>query len=521
MEPTIEERMNSLLYYVPTGTTEGEKHILREAFVQAAEYAEIITPPSGSPRLLVGKKGSGKSAILDFTINFLKEANVPVLLVKPMDLDLTAMPENGASGELTRIAYDALLRAIASNIGAQLDGYLTGSNEELYREAVAAGERDLDRVGKITRLMSKLAAPLTGGDLAELLPNTDKISLSKLEKATRENIEQSSGAFYLLFDDTDQVASPGTRGHLNRIWAFLLAVRELTSRLDKVRCIVSLRDEIWRELSNESIGQRDQWDHFLRLVYLLNPDLDHVQKIFERRLVLAAERLGLQAKRPPYDLFFEGERPRMPTSTKRSSWPDIVRTRSRERPRDAIQLVNMLAKKAIAPPTSLITENTLALVMPTYSEERAKLLAQEFEKECPSLLQIIRTFARVEYDKGSFLATSELMRKHLLSLPSSFSINLEGEVLNPDSELHVFHLWSFLFSIGFVFPRVSDKRESDNYRFITANEEPDFVNERRWNDMQKALWEVHPVYRDYLIAAQKDEAAQFGLPTKRKPPRHR
>jgi hypothetical protein len=296
----------------------------------------------------------------------------------------------------------------------------------------------------------------------------------------------------------------------------LLAAREIAQRIPKSRVIISIRDEVWRELSKEEVGQRDQWDHFLRLVFALNPSLDHVQEIIERRLVLAAKKCGTKENKPHYPFFFEGERPKMPTSQKRSSWPDIIKSRSRERPRDAVQLVNMLAKQALEPPVTKITDDILAKVMPVYSEERATLLSQEYEKECPSLPQIIRSFARLEYEEGSFLAGSEQVKKHLKSLPSSFSIKLSGIIINPDDDEQVFRLWSFLFSIGFIFPRVSDSREKDNYRFVYPSDDPNFVCNERWNDMQKALWEIHPAFRDHLISVQRSEQAQFGLPTKPK-----
>jgi len=113
------------------------------------------------------------------------------------------------------------------------------------------------------------------------------------------------------------------------------------------------------------------------------------------------------------------------------------------------------------------------------------------------------------------------IRKHLSTLPSAFSLSLDGRVLRPCEDEDAFRLWAFLYSIGLMYPRVSDSRQPAKYRFVNPQEEPDFVAKDRWNDMQKALWEVHPVYRDYLIAVQRDEAAQFGLPTKRKPGKRR
>lgn len=516
MEPTLEETISALLHYVPTGTAEGEKFILREAFVQVDDFVEIITPPSGSPRLMIGKKGSGKSAILNFSISILKSTGVPALLVKPFDLDLEGMKDGASVGELTRIAYRAIVKAIAQNIGAQLDGFVSGDNEVLYHEAVQNGERDLDFLGKVSRLLAGLSKPIAGADMTKILPSEDKATAIRLEKAIKENVSQSSSVFYVFIDDTDQVASPGTKGHLNRIWAFLLAARELTERIPQVRCIVTFRDEIWRELSTEKAGQRDQWDHFLRLVFYLNPTLDHIQEIFEKRLVLAAQRCGIKENVPNYELFFEGDSPRMPTSQKRSSWPDLIRSRSRERPRDAIQLLNMLASAALKPPASKITDNMFETIMPQYSAERVKLLAEEFERECPTLPQILQSMVKVKYEHGSFLADSESIRKHLRTLPSSFSITLNGQTLHPDTDEDLFELWSFLFTIGVLYPRVSDSRMARGFRFVFPADDPGFVSKTRWNEMQKALWEVHPAYRDHLIEVQKEVAARTGLPVKPK-----
>lgn len=207
-ETPIEDRMKALLYYVPTGTTEGEKHILNEAFVQTDEYKEIITPPPSSPRLLIGKKGSGKSAIIDFSINMLLKTNVPALLLKPLNIELNNVPQGGSSGELTRIAYKGLLQAIAENIGAQLTGYVNGDNAVLYKEAIASGVQDVDFLGKLSRFLAAVSKPILKVDFTSVLPNADRASSAKLEKALKENINESSGAFYLFIDDTDQVASP-------------------------------------------------------------------------------------------------------------------------------------------------------------------------------------------------------------------------------------------------------------------------------------------------------------------------
>jgi hypothetical protein len=118
--------------YFPTGTTEGERHILRKAFVQTEEFSQIITPPPFSPRILVGKKGSGKSAIIDFAISIFKATKVPVLLLKPSDIEAGLLADAESVGETTRIASDQLAKAIAKTLGSAMTGLIDASDKVLY-----------------------------------------------------------------------------------------------------------------------------------------------------------------------------------------------------------------------------------------------------------------------------------------------------------------------------------------------------------------------------------------------------
>lgn len=512
--PSIEDLMMSLQYYVPTGTAEGEKYILQEAFVQTHEYADIIAPPIGSPRLLVGKKGSGKSAILDFTLRFLKDAGLPGLLIKPLHLELSAMGENASSGELTRIAYNAIMKAVSEEIAKQLPLMVTGDNAELLESAIASGVVRADFVSKFVRVLNGFSKPFTGYDFSSLLPSATATSCKRLERLVKSNIETSKEAFYILIDDADQVANPGTKNHLNRIWACILAARELTLNNDKIRCVITLRDEVWRALEKEGSGQRDQIDHFRPLVYQVNPSLEHVQSIIEKRLILAAKRAGYETANANYSLFFEGDMPRMPFSEKRSSWPDLIRSRSRERPRDAVQLVDMMVKVALKDDAKKIDDDILSAVMPIYSKERAELVAGEYEAECPQMIHIIRSLHKLEYKHGSFLADTEAVREHLVKMQSGFTVTINGVVLKPTREEDILSLWSLLFQAGVFYPRVSDARQKEGYRFVFPHEEPGLVTKARWNDLQQSLWEIHPAFRDFLIAEQTEQNARFGLASK-------
>lgn len=510
-----------LLNYFPTGTTEGERHILRRAFVQLDEYADLVSPPPYSPRLLVGKKGSGKSAIIDFSTTLFSRIGVPVIQLKPLDIELGGVPESASVGEVTRVAFLELARAIARVLGSSLSGLISGGDKVLYEEAVAGGVRDRDSVGVLARLLPKLAKQMTAADITSLLPGATVANKNELLRAIRANIAASETGFYLFIDDIDQVAAPDRPGHLNRIWGFLLAARELSQRVEQLRCIISIREEVWRRITSDRAGQRDQTDHFAGLVRFLSPTRPHIQKIVERRIELAAGELSPKSG-ATWSLFFEPDNPKIPTTNDRSSWQDLIVIRSRERPRDAVQLINALAQSANGSFLNRINDELFAKEMIGFSKQRISLLVQESEYDCPQLETVIRTFATLNYDHGSFKAKAETVRTHLVNLGASSGVQLFGRALKPGNIDDVFDLWKYLFDIGFLNARVADTREKDGYKHVFPRDDPNYVAKARWNDMQATAWEIGPAYRDYLIDLQRELEARTGLPpARRKKPPHR
>jgi hypothetical protein len=60
----MNELLRKLHTLCETGTAEAEGDFLSEVFVPFDTYAEVLSVPSRAPRLMVGKKGSGKSSLL-------------------------------------------------------------------------------------------------------------------------------------------------------------------------------------------------------------------------------------------------------------------------------------------------------------------------------------------------------------------------------------------------------------------------------------------------------------------------
>jgi len=520
-------KLKSVLDFFPTGTTEGEGHILARAFIRGEEFESLITPPPSSPYLLIGKKGSGKSAVIDYACRAFGEIGIPCLSLKPSDISFIPSSDSLPLGELIRLAKVELARTIAVTLGKEKTGLITGADKILYEQAISAGMQERDAIEMLSGLLPKIAKSISNIDPSGLLVTASKVSESVLSKQTPETLKKlldainrsvssTSGGFYLFIDDTDQVAAPDSSSQLNRIWAFILAARELARDIQQLRCIVSLRDEVWRRITRDGAVQRDQTDHFTTLIRYLNPSNQHIEDIVNRRLELAAEAAGAPAGVRPWNFFFEGEFPKMPMSNAGSSWPDLIVSRSRERPRDAVQLINQLAEHAMSDGREQITERDFSTVMEKFSATRAELISQECERECPQISEIIRSLADVNYEKGSFKASVENFKKHLEGLDGRFGITLFGKAYSSSREEDVFLLWRFLYDIGVVTARVADSTRKHGFRFLLPREDPKFVSKNRWNDMQQAIWEINPAYRDHLISIEKENGKRVELPPTRR-----
>lgn len=313
-------QLSHVLEYFPTGTAEGDRKILDRVFVYVDEFSQVIAPPQGSPHLLVGMKGCGKTAVLDFSRRMLEAQNVPNVLLTPFDIDTSSLKPDSSTGDISRELHATLLLSIVGKLSLEDSGILEKNYSILYHESIRKGIRSGDVITRGTRFLSEIAKPLIKIDINSAFPHLVKSTQEEVQEAVKKIVGRRG--FYLFIDDTDQIASPGARGHLNRVWALLLAVRRLANDIPNLNAVVSLRSEVWYRLQRDDLGQRDQTDHFRRLVIMMKSDREHVGRIVDRRLSLAAA--AAKAPVDGWQQFFDGADARPPTSSDRRLWRDLI-----------------------------------------------------------------------------------------------------------------------------------------------------------------------------------------------------
>lgn len=496
--------LRKLLEYCPTGTAEGEINIRSDVFVQFPEFIDLIVPPAHSPHILLGQKGSGKSLLVDFSIDVLQAKNIPCIKLRPVDLNIDHIPDNASIAQAHRDSYGVLVKSCAVAMGEKLTGMLSEEENKLRIEAITAGNGRPDLITLLAKFLPKIASKYIDIDITNLLPRQSQNSVKDLSRALKSALApngKDSKSVYIFIDDTDQVASPDKPAHLNRIWGLLLACRDLAQLSSDIKCIVTLRQEVWVRITSDKAGNRDQTDHFNNLLRHLDPTVEELRAITKRRLNTAIKAANGPNFLDGYTALFENPRPHMPGSDDITSWEDMIVTRSRGRPRDCIQFLNMLANAAINSGSQKITEVHIKDVIGDFSESRVDFLCQENEMECPQLKSIIGTFApKSIYDEGSFKISSGELLKHLDIVPSGFGLILFGLAMRPGNHSDSYKLWNFLFRIGFLNARIA--RPGGRFLHLSPNQNPNLANETNHNKLQTITWEVHPAYRDYLISLQ-------------------
>jgi hypothetical protein len=466
--------------------------------------------------LVVGKKGSGKSALVrEVTKKWYVESK-PAILLRPKDIAVVGL-QGDSLGDLTSSAETALIKAISIKVGELANGFLDAELALLDAEARQQGDKSPDFIQRIGALLSPVAKLLGHGDGAfsqtELAPNK-----ARFKSAINSLLAQQNSEVLLVIDDTDQVARVGGKSDLDRIWALILACRSIQEECPGVRCIVVLRSEVWRRLENEDTAHRDQVDHFRNSIYELSPRSEDVREILMTRLRTVVEEARGSASIHPFDVFFERRDVLIPTSpNERRTWDDFIVARSRKRPRDAIQLVSLLARHArdrFKKDRSKIGDRDLDTIIRKYSEERVDDLQIEYGVEFPKLKDVLRKFAHANFDESGFTFTAQSARRFLGSLPTQMAIILHGVALKTDNSDDVFKLWSFLYQCGFLNSRISSASQLKKFDHIREEEDPTFVTSARWPEMQASLWEVNPAYRDFLLGVQSNSPIGRGLPRK-------
>lgn len=379
---------------------ENEISALRSYFVPTAQYNDARR---GHARLVVGRKGAGKTAIFYGIRNaYWSSRSHLVLDLKPEGHQFTKLRETvlkplsqGMQEHvLTAFWNYLLLMEIALKIVRDERSYAYRSPERArrYDEVVAASkittdldqgdfsERLLTLVDTIAKRRGSMAALSGAQDVTELIYSTD---IRDLETALADYLQCKDGV-WLLFDNLDKgwPVSGAQPEDLLVLRSLLEATRKLQRQLERrnveFRAIVFIRNDIYDHLLSATPDKGKD-----TAVVLDWNDPETFKEVLRKRIVISTGQEGSfdQLWRSYFGTHVNGE----------ESFSYIL-TRTLMRPRDLLRFARQCVNVAVNRGHTKVQEDDILKAEGTYSEDQLQEVSFELRDVSPAYPDVLYAF---------------------------------------------------------------------------------------------------------------------------------
>lgn len=418
-------------------------------------------------RLLVGHKGTGKSALFKVAISEDKEkGNLPIL-IRPDDI---AELGKGNDNFLLKIRQwkVGLIRIIGQKVFNELG---------IHDETIAS---------KLSQFGLKLLSYISDSVIAV----KDTIDMTPSQKLLIENFLKSK-KIIVYIDDLDR----GWEGKLNditRISALLNSIRDLTNENPGLLFKVSLRSDVYYlvRTSDESTDKIEgsvvwcKWTNHEIFVLLIKRVQTFLGKPINEEVLMNTDQKYLaQFLDDIIERYFDGT----------GKWANkamykVLMSMTRKRPRDIVKLCSMAAHQAQHDNSSIIKSGHFMKIFEEYSQGRIQDTINEYKSELPNIEKLLFGMkpTRKEKDahKGFIYSTTELKVK------LNYLLQSDNYVLKKGNKASAAELAQFLYKINFLTARkvlengVIQRKYFEENRYLSSSF-VDFGYD----------WEIHPAFR--------------------------
>lgn len=219
-----------------------------------------------------------------------------------------------------------------------------------------------------------------------------------IERLSEREFNDSQRQFYLVIDDLDKNWMPDDVMYLQLLKSLLFTVRELNGKMQNVKIIVALRDNIHHRVFQRAAKhepQREKWlDVQLGLTWsradLLQLVNRRLQEVFRGEYTLKAPHLG--------DLLPDDKK-----RTKQSAI-DYIMERTLQRPRDIIDFINTCISQADS--FSTLSWSSLTRAESEFSQRRLQSVFDEWKDSyfgLPAIFPVLKRigpkFAEIDFSE--------------------------------------------------------------------------------------------------------------------------
>lgn len=497
------ENLEALHKYFFEGSAEREQKIRNEVFIKTPAIKNFYSELQSSFILLKSQKGIGKTFFIDEFCSSAISKNILTLKIRPEDFDMEKISSGTSIAAKSKAAYEYLIRAISVKIGEAIsdeglhgleynnlieayrnsDSYIPSMAEKALK---ALRHIPIDAYQKIVTGISKISD--------EFFHSTDATEV--LAEDITKYISEKDQQIYVFIDDIDNArnfTSALGQAKFEDCWAIISASFDLATKISNIKCIVSIRDDIWLTIKNLRIGT-DKSDKINCIVNLVCDDND-IYNILNKRLSLASRLLTYGINNALCN-FFSGAEISLPgIKAEQRAWPTWLCKQSRNRPRDLVQLVEMLIREARGK-SDIINSDIATRCLAKFCESRLANARDEFCGICDKIEDITLRFKKTRY---SYKEITDILKK----MPSTMSISVNGQTLQPGRMESAIAILSVLYIANIMNARIVDTSARRGFNHITFEDKNNFITMTNLDELQKCEFEIHPVFHS-LIASHKN-----------------
>ncbi len=493
--------LQSLVKYFKGGSAEEEKEIRGEVFIPPSNLSSLLSFDFHSSVILLGNKGVGKSIF----VNVLHEAylrnNELSVLITPSDLECDPILSKKTLADRKAAAYGQLLRSTAGIIGKHSNENEIAINADvvaLQKLAIKEGTSKPDLITRFSKILAKVTPH--GGKIAKALLDEQANGLGKnnLADVVDKYLADRSKTLWLFVDDIDEAVAKNSKGVFDygACWAIVSAAIELSEDISSLKCVVSVRSDIWH-LMTRTHGHGTERRDKLGQIHELKFSEDELRSIFNKRISLAAAKAQ---SRDGISTFFQQSTITLPgiTGDKRN-WDQWLAKIARFRPRDMVKAVQMLITAAKEKQSDVIGNAQAHSILLDFGTQRINNIVDEYGQICPQIKEVVNDLT--EKMSYTFIEIIDLLKQ----TPSRRSTLIDGIGMQPTNE-HAIALLRILHMACFINPRIGP---DDNYDHLNYNDYPTIVDIAKFNDLQKYTWQIHPTFHTYVAEQQKKNRFRF------------
>jgi hypothetical protein len=472
------------------GEAEAEAEIRNDIFIEPGSIDELLSFRRSRYKVLIAPKGVGKTILLSVLHESILEHDQISMLLTPRDLDCKDIFDKAALADRISCAYKQLLIAAASHIGSlNKDVAISDALVNLQNLSVDQGLVREDLKSRVTTFLAAIAP--RGKDIAEAARGIQRLNkaVNILKGDVQSVLKRNKNKLWILIDDIDLAAvDAGDNYDYSACWAIISAAIDLANDFEGVRCLISIRSDIWHVMTKVKRLGSERLDKIKNNTVHLSFGEDELRKMFIRRVELASRAAG--AGVIEMDLFFANRLLVLPgVKEEKRPWDQWIAKNSRDKPRDMVQLVQALIEEARRRKSAKIGDAHAHAIVLGFSKDLVGNISAEYQQICPQIEGLMKFVARKTlFDFEEIVAL-------LKTAPSAQKIYVDGLRMKPNDKENALKLLGILHMANFMNPRVEVDNRYDHLPFSTA---PDFVSEENWNEMQKTKWEIHPAFHAFV-----------------------